>query len=47
MLKRGEIVLALESKKQGAGQRIYIEGRLTGWLNTKASDGAPILLPVR
>eukprot|EP01043_Picozoa_sp_COSAG02_P046982 COSAG02_NODE_4453_length_5342_cov_5.823956_4_plen_194_part_00 len=48
MLKRGEVVVALESKKQGAGQRIYIDGpRLTGWLNTKANDGAPILLPVR
>lgn len=48
MLKRGEVVVALESKKQGAGLRIYIDGpRLTGWLNTKANDGAPILLPVR
>lgn len=48
MLKRGEVVVALESKKQGAGQRIYIDGpRLSGWLNTKANDGAPILLPVR
>lgn len=48
MLKRGEVVVALESKKQGPGQRIYIDGpRLTGWLNTKANDGAPILLPVR
>ena len=48
MLKRGEVVVALDTKKQGAGQRIYIDGpRLTGWLNTKANDGAPILLPVR
>ena len=39
MLKRGEIVTARETRKFGAGRRVYIEDRLTGWLNTKANDG--------
>ena len=37
----------LERVGAGTSQRIRIDGRLPGWVSTKAGDGKPLLLPVK